>query len=216
MNSSTTKNAIEFSSKESASNPTDRKPSRLEAEAAVHTLIRWAGDDPSREGLIDTPNRVIRAYEEFFAGYASDPEEILSRSFEETAGYDGMVLLTNVNFESHCEHHMVPIIGVAHVAYIPNRRVVGISKLARIVEAFGKRLQIQERLTTQIANAVFKVLQPRGVGVIVEAQHQCMTTRGIKKPEVAMKTNCMLGCFKDDTLIRSEFMQGISHSKYRF
>ena len=216
MNSSTTNNAIELSSKESASNPTDRKPSRLEAEAAVRTLIRWAGDDPSREGLIDTPNRVIRAYEEFFAGYASDPEEILSRSFEETAGYDGMVLLTNVNFESHCEHHMVPIIGVAHVAYIPNRRVVGISKLARIVEAFGKRLQIQERLTTQIANAVFKVLQPRGVGVIVEAQHQCMTTRGVKKPEVAMKTNCMLGCFKDDTLIRSEFMQGISHSKYRF
>ena len=216
MNSSTTNNAIELSSKESASEPTDSKPSRLEAEDAVRTLIRWAGDDPSREGLIDTPNRVIRAYEEFFAGYASDPEEILSRSFEETAGYDGMVLLTNVNFESHCEHHMVPIIGVAHVAYIPNSRVVGISKLARIVEAFGKRLQIQERLTTQIANAVFKVLQPRGVGVIVEAQHQCMTTRGVKKPEVAMKTNCMLGCFKDDTLIRSEFMQGISHTKYRF
>ena len=127
-----------------------------------------------------------------------------------------MVLLTNVNFESHCEHHMVPIIGVAHVAYIPNNRVVGISKLARIVDAYGKRLQIQERLTTQIANAIFKVLQPRGVGVVVEAQHQCMTTRGIKKPEVAMKTNCMLGCFRDDNLIRSEFLQAISHSKYRF
>ena len=213
MNGSTTHKAIEFTSKQSASKPTDNKPSRLEAEAAVRTLISWAGDDPSREGLIDTPNRVIRSYEEFFAGYASDPEEILNRSFEETAGYDDMVLLKNVNFESHCEHHMVPIIGVAHVAYIPNSRVVGISKLARIVEAFGKRLQIQERLTTQIANAVFKVLQPRGVGVIVEAQHQCMTTRGVKKPEVAMKTNCMLGCFKDDALIRSEFMQGISHTK---
>ena len=216
MNDSAKHNAIRFSSEESASKPAERKPSRLEAEDAVRTLIRWAGDDPSREGLIDTPNRVIKSYGEFFSGYASDPEEILSRSFEETAGYDDMIVLTNVNFESHCEHHIVPIIGFAHVAYIPNSRVVGISKLARIVEAFAKRLQIQERLTTQIANAVFKVLQPRGVGVIVEAQHQCMTTRGVKKPEVAMKTNCMLGCFKDDTLIRSEFMQGISHTKYRF
>ena len=216
MNKSAKHNAIRSSSADSASEPAERKPSRLEAEDAVRTLIRWAGDDPSREGLIDTPNRVIRSYEEFFSGYASDPEEILSRSFEETAGYDDMILLTNVNFESHCEHHIVPIIGFAHVAYIPNSRVVGISKLARIVEAFGKRLQIQERLTTQIANAIFKVLEPRGVGVIVEAQHQCMTTRGVKKPEVAMKTNCMLGCFKDDPLIRSEFMQGINHTKYRF
>ena len=216
MNDSATHNAIEFSSEKSASEPADRKPSCLEAETAFRTLITWAGDDPDREGLIDTPNRVIKSYEEFFAGYASDPQEILSRSFEETAGYDDMVLLTNVNFESHCEHHMVPIIGVAHVAYIPNNRVVGISKLARIVDAYGKRLQIQERLTTQIANAIFKVLQPRGVGVVVEAQHQCMTTRGIKKPEVAMKTNCMLGCFRDDNLIRSEFLQALGHSKYRF
>ena len=212
MNNSARHNDIGFSSEESASKPAEKKPSRLEAEEAVRTLIRWAGDDASREGLIDTPNRVIRSYEEFFSGYASNPEEILSRSFEETAGYDDMILLTNVNFESHCEHHIVPIIGVAHVAYIPNSRVVGISKLARIVEAFGKRLQIQERLTTQIANAIFKVLEPRGVGVIVEAQHQCMTTRGVKKPEVTMKTNSMLGCFKDEASIRSEFLQRISHT----
>ena len=213
MNNSAKHNAIRFSSEESASKPAEIKPSRLEAEDAVRTLIRWAGDDPSREGLIDTPNRVIKSYEEFFSGYASDPEEILSRSFEETAGYDDMILLTNVNFESHCEHHIVPIIGFAHVAYIPNSRVVGISKLARIVEAFAKRLQIQERLTTQIANAIFKILEPRGVGVIVEAQHQCMTTRGVKKPDVTMKTNSMLGCFRDEALIRSEFLQRISHTK---
>ena len=213
MNKSAKYNAIRSSSADSASERAERKPSRLEAEDAVRTLIRWAGDDPNREGLVDTPDRVIRSYEEFFSGYASDPEEILSRSFEETGGYDDMILLTNVNFESHCEHHIVPIIGVAHVAYIPNSRVVGISKLARIVEAFGKRLQIQERLTTQIANAIFKVLEPRGVGVIVEAQHQCMTTRGVKKPEVTMKTNSMLGCFKDEASIRSEFLQRISHTK---
>jgi len=186
------------------------KPSRQEAEAAVRTLIKWAGDDPDREGLVDTPNRVIRSYEEFFAGYASDPSEILSRSFEETDGYNEMVLLKNISFESHCEHHIVPILGVAHVAYVPENRVVGISKLARIVEAFGKRLQIQERLTSQIANVIFDVLKPKGVAVVIEAQHQCMTTRGVQKAGVAMETSCMLGCFRDDAGQRSEFLHAIS------
>ncbi|MBG07058.1 MAG: GTP cyclohydrolase I FolE [Rhodospirillaceae bacterium] len=189
--------------------PQGEKPSRSEAEAAVRTLIKWAGDDPDREGLLDTPNRVIRSYEEFFAGYSSDPSEILSRSFEETDGYDEMVLLKNISFESHCEHHIVPILGVAHVAYVPESRVVGISKLARIVEAYGKRLQIQERLTSQIANVIFDVLHPKGVAVVVEAQHQCMTTRGVHKAGVAMETSCMLGCFRDDPGQRSEFLQAI-------
>ena len=187
----------------------DEKPSRSEAEEAVRTLIKWAGDDPDREGLLDTPNRVVRSYEEFFAGYAADPSEILSRSFEETDGYDEMVLLKNISFESHCEHHIVPILGIAHVAYVPETRVVGISKLARIVEAYGKRLQIQERLTSQIANVIFNVLRPKGVAVIVEAQHQCMTTRGVQKAGVTMETNCMLGCFRNDAGQRSEFLEAI-------
>ena len=185
------------------------KPSRSEAEEAVRTLIKWAGDDPDREGLLDTPNRVIRSYEEFFAGYAADPSEILSRSFEETDGYDEMVLLKNISFESHCEHHIVPILGTVHVAYVPETRVVGISKLARIVEAYGKRLQIQERLTSQIANVIFNVLRPKGVAVIVEAQHQCMTTRGVQKAGVTMETSCMLGCFRNDAGQRSEFLEAI-------
>ena len=184
----------------------DSKPSRQDAEAAVRTLMRWAGDDPSREGLLETPNRVVRAYEEFFAGYDTDPADMLSRTFEETDGYDEMVLLRNVTFESHCEHHMVPIIGVAHVAYIPEHRVVGISKLARVVEAFAKRLQIQERLTMQIANTIEAILQPIGVGVVIEAQHQCMTSRGVHKPGVSMVTSCMLGAFRDNPATRSEFL----------
>ena len=185
------------------------KPSREEVEAAVRTLLRWVGDDPDREGLLGTPDRVARAYEEFFAGYDADPIDMLSRTFEETDGYDEMVLLRDIDFQSHCEHHMVPIIGVAHVAYIPKSRVVGISKLARIVEAFAKRLQIQERFTMQIANSINDVLQPIGVGVVIEAQHQCMTTRGVNKPGVAMVTSCMLGTFRKDSATRSEFLSAV-------
>ena len=191
------------------STPSLAKPSRDEAEAAVRTLLRWAGDDPDREGLLGTPDRVARAYEEFFAGYDADPIDMLSRTFEETDGYDEMVLLRDIDFQSHCEHHMVPIIGVAHVAYIPKSRVVGISKLARIVEAFAKRLQIQERFTMQIANSINAVLQPIGVGVVIEAQHQCMTTRGVNKPGVAMVTSCMLGTFREDPATRSEFLSAV-------
>ena len=185
------------------------KPSRDQAEAAVQVLLRWAGDDPNREGLIGSPDRGVRAYEEFFAGYDADPIDMLSRTFEETDGYDEMVLLRDIDFQSHCEHHMVPIIGVAHVAYIPKNRVVGISKLARIVEAFAKRLQIQERFTMQIANSINDVLQPIGVGVVIEAQHQCMTTRGVNKPGVAMVTSCMRGAFREDPATRSEFLNAI-------
>jgi len=191
------------------STPSLAKPSRDDAEAAVRTLLRWAGDDPDREGLLGTPDRVARAYEEFFAGYDADPIDMLSRTFEETDGYDEMVLLRDIDFQSHCEHHMVPIIGVAHVAYIPKSRVVGISKLARIVEAFAKRLQIQERFTMQIANSINDVLQPIGVGVVIEAQHQCMTTRGVNKPGVAMVTSCMLGTFREDPATRSEFLSAV-------
>ncbi|HVI49942.1 MAG TPA: GTP cyclohydrolase I FolE [Candidatus Sulfotelmatobacter sp.] len=182
------------------------KPSRQEAEEAVRTLLRWAGDDPTREGLVDTPSRVVRAYEEFFAGYHEDPEEILRRTFEETDGYDEMVLLRDIRLESHCEHHVVPIIGKAHVAYLPDRRVVGISKLARVVEIYARRLQIQEKLTAQIANCIQEVLHPRGVAVVIEAAHQCMTTRGVRKPGVTMVTSRMLGAFRDDPSTRREFM----------
>ncbi len=182
------------------------KPSRAEAEEAVRTLIRWAGDDPTREGLLETPNRVVRAYEEFFAGYGEDPEEILLRTFEETEGYDEMVVLRDIRLESHCEHHMVPIIGKAHVAYLPGNRVIGISKLARVVETYARRLQIQEKLTAQIANAIQDVLQPRGVAVVIEAAHQCMTTRGVRKPGVTMVTSRMLGAFRTDPATRREFM----------
>ena len=182
------------------------KPTRAEAEEAVRTLLRWAGDDPEREGLLGTPDRVVRSYEEFFAGYAEDPIEILARTFEETDGYDEMVVLRDIRFESHCEHHMVPIIGKAHVAYLPKRRVVGISKLARVVEVYAKRLQIQEKMTAQIANTIDEVLQPLGVAVVVEAQHQCMTTRGVHKPGVSMVTSRMLGTFRDDPTTRREFL----------
>jgi len=186
------------------------RPTREEAEAAVRTLLLWAGDDPDREGLVDTPARVVRAYEEFFSGYETDPVEMLARTFEETDGYDEMVLLRDIRLESHCEHHMVPIIGRAHVAYLPHRRVVGISKLARVVEAYAKRLQIQEKLTAQIANTINDVLQPKGVAVVIEAAHQCMTTRGIHKPGVSMVTSRMLGAFRDDPATRREFLAMIS------
>ena len=184
---------------------TDR-PTREEAEEAIRTLLRWAGDDPSREGLVDTPARVARAYEEFFEGYAIDPIALLERTFEETDGYDEIVLLRDIRLESHCEHHMVPIIGRAHVAYLPHRRVVGISKLARVVEAYSRRLQIQEKLTAQIANTIQQVLEPRGVAVVIEAAHQCMTTRGVHKPGVTMVTSRMLGAFRDDPTTRREVL----------
>ncbi len=182
------------------------RPSRAEAEAAVRTLLRWAGDDPTREGLRDTPSRVVRAYEEFFSGYHVDPVALLERTFEETEGYDEIVLLRDIRLESHCEHHMAPIIGRAHVAYLPHRRVVGISKLARVVDAYAKRLQIQEKLTAQIANTIQEVLQPRGVAVMVEATHQCMTTRGIHKPGSTMVTSRLLGAFRDDPTTRRELL----------
>lgn len=201
-------NAIQPASGERSKDLVDNvvRPSREEAEAAVRTLLRWAGDDPDREGLLDTPKRVAKAYEEFFAGYGEDPTALLARTFSETEGYDEMVLLRGISFESHCEHHMVPIIGTAHVAYLPNQRVVGISKLARVVEIFAKRLQIQEKMTAQIADAIQDALDPRGVAVVVSAQHQCMTTRGVKKHGVDMVTSRMLGAFKDDRGLRSEFM----------
>ena len=189
---------------------TDR-PTREETEAAIRTLLRWAGDDPSREGLIDTPARVARAYEEFFAGYEIDPVALLERTFEETDGYDEIVLLRDIRLESHCEHHMVPIIGRAHVAYLPHRRVVGISKLARVVDAYAHRLQIQEKLTAQIANTIQQVLEPRGVAVVIEAAHQCMTTRGVHKPGVTMVTSRMLGAFRDDASTRRELLAMIGN-----
>jgi GTP cyclohydrolase I len=196
-----------FSPAEPLSKPTRAgRPSRQEAEEAVRTLLRWAGDDPTREGLLDTPSRVVRSYEEFFAGYQSDPKTILERTFEETDGYDEIVLLRDIRVESYCEHHMVPIVGRAHVAYLPHHRVVGISKLARLVEAFGKRLQIQEKLTAQIANTIAEVLQPRGVAVIIEASHQCMTTRGVHMPGVGLVTSRMLGAFRDDPATRRELL----------
>jgi GTP cyclohydrolase IA len=182
------------------------RPSRAEAEEAVRTLLRWAGDDPSREGLMDTPGRVVRAYEEFFAGYQTDPVALLERTFAETDGYDEIVLLRDIRLESHCEHHMAPIIGRAHVAYLPHRRVVGISKLARVVEAYAKRFQIQEKLTAQIANTIQDVLQPRGVAVVIEAAHDCMSTRGIHKPGATMVTSRMLGAFRDDPSTRRELL----------
>ena len=182
------------------------RPTRGEAEDAVRTLIRWAGDDPAREGLLGTPDRVARAYEEFFAGYESDPVDILRRTFEEIAGYDEMVVLKDIRFESHCEHHMLPIVGKAHIAYLPDRRVVGISKLARIVDAYARRLQIQEKMTAEIANAIDQVLQPKGVAVIIDAAHQCMTTRGVHTPGVSMVTSRMLGAFRDNPSTRREFL----------
>ena len=182
------------------------KPSQAEAEAAVRTLLRWAGDDPAREGLRDTPARVARSYRELFAGYDTDPVGLLERTFEEVDGYDEIILLRDIRLESYCEHHMVPIIGVAHVAYLPSQRVVGISKLARVVDAFSKRLQIQERLTAQIADTINNVLQPKGTAVMIEANHQCMTTRGVHKPGVAMVTSRMHGAFRTNPETRREVL----------
>jgi GTP cyclohydrolase IA len=187
------------------------KPSRAEAEAAVRTLLRWAGDDPDREGLKATPNRVVRSYEEFFSGYDQDPEEILNRTFEEIAGYDDMVVLRGIRFESYCEHHMVPIIGIAHIGYLPNNRVVGISKLARVLEIFSKRLQIQEKMTAEIANTIDRALKPQGVAVVIEGEHQCMTTRGVHRPGVNMVTSQMMGVFRDNEATRKEFLSIIGH-----
>lgn len=187
------------------------RPSREEAEAAVRTLIGWAGDDPDREGLRETPARVARSYEEFFNGYAQDPLDLLARTFEETDGYDEMVVLRDIRFESHCEHHIAPILGKVHVAYLPDRRVVGISKLARVIDSYARRLQIQEKLTAQIANTMQEVLEPQGVAVVIEAVHQCMTTRGVNKPGVSMVTSRMLGQFRDDGSTRREFLAMIGN-----
>jgi GTP cyclohydrolase IA len=195
-----------------AKNGTARRPSRADAEAAVRTLIEWAGDDPGREGLKGTPGRVTRAFEEYFAGYDTNPVELLQRTFEETDGYDEMVVLRDIRFESHCEHHIAPIIGKAHVAYLPQKRVVGISKLARLVEVYAKRLQIQEKMTAQIANTLDEVLQPKGVAVVIEAAHQCMTTRGVHKAGVAMVTSRMLGAFRTDASTRREFLSIIGQT----
>lgn len=182
------------------------KVTQADAEEAVRTLIRWAGDDPEREGLLGTPDRVARAYREFFRGYATDPVSILKRTFEETDGYDEMIVLRDMRFESHCEHHMAPIIGRAHIAYLPRNRVVGISKLARVLEIFSKRLQIQEKMTAQIANTIDRVLNPHGVAVVIEGEHQCMTTRGVHRPGVNMVTSQMIGIFRDNEATRKEFL----------
>jgi GTP cyclohydrolase I len=186
-----------------------KRPSRKEAEQAVTTLLLWAGEDPSREGLIDTPKRVALAYEDWFGGYKDDPVRFLKRTFEEVDGYDEMIVLRDITFESHCEHHMAPIIGKAHVGYLPNNKVVGISKLARVVEAFARRFQVQEKMTAQIANCIQDVLKPKGVGVVIDASHQCMTTRGIHKSDVSMVTSQMLGTFRKDARTRDEFLRMI-------
>jgi len=186
-----------------------RKPSRKQAEEAISTLLLWAGEDPRREGLIDTPKRVATAYEDWFSGYKADPVSFLERTFKEVDGYDEMIVLRDITFESHCEHHMAPIIGRAHVGYLPNKKVVGISKLARVVEAFARRFQVQEKMTAQIANCIEDVLKPKGVGVVIEAVHQCMTTRGIHKSNVSMVTSQMVGCFRKDARTRAEFLQMI-------
>ncbi len=189
------------------------QPTREEAERAVRTLIRWAGDDPEREGLHDTPARVARAFKEWFSGYEEDPYLYLKATFEETDGYDEMVVLRDIRFESHCEHHLAPIIGKVHIAYLPRRRVVGISKLARLIEVYSRRLQIQEKLTAQIANTINEVLEPLGVAVVIEATHQCMTTRGVHKPGVSMVTSRMLGSFRSDATTRREFLSMLGNPR---
>mgnify|MGYP001396851005 FL=1 len=194
----------------------DIRPSQQEAMDAVKTLIRWAGDNPQREGLKETPSRVVRSYKDFFSGYDLDPREILSKKFKEVDGYDEIIILKDIRLESHCEHHMVPFVGTAHVGYLPKNKVVGLSKLARLVEVFAKRLQIQEKLTAQIANAVDEVLQPKGVGVIIEASHLCVATRGIRKPESRMVTSRMLGSFRTDEGTRKEFLDLVGYNKSKF
>jgi GTP cyclohydrolase I len=188
------------------------KPSREEAMQAVKTLIEWAGDDPTREGLVETPKRVVAAYEEFFEGYTQDPEDILRKTFEEVEGYDEMVIVKDIRLESHCEHHIVPILGTAHIGYIPNKRVVGISKLARIVDVFGKRLQTKETMTSQIATTIENVLNPKGVAVVIDAGHQCMSTRGVHKTESSTVTSSMKGVFKENQVTRNEFLSFINLS----
>mgnify|MGYP001793285894 CR=1 FL=1 len=195
--------------------PDIERPSEDEARAAVRTLLRWAGDDPDREGLLDTPDRVIRAYGEWFAGYDQDPVDMLHRTFEEVDGYDEMVVLRDIRFESYCEHHMAPIIGKAHVGYIPTDRVVGISKLARLVNVFAKRLQVQEKMTSQIANVLMEVLRPRGVAVVMEGEHHCMSTRGVHRHGVSMVTSTMLGNFREDHRTRKEFMDIVGNPTNR-
>ncbi|HEY2446626.1 MAG TPA: GTP cyclohydrolase I FolE [Rhizomicrobium sp.] len=192
------------------------RPSRSEAEQAIRTLLSWAGDDPTREGLRDTPERVARAFEDWFAGYGVDPEEYLARTFEEVEGYDDMVVLRDIRFESHCEHHLAPIIGRVHVGYLPTNKVVGISKLARVVEAYAKRLQVQEKMNAQIARCIEKVLEPKGVAVVIQAEHQCMTTRGVHKPGVSMVTSTMLGDFRKNPLTRREFLSVIGNPASTF
>ena len=188
--------------------PTDApvRPSQAEAEAAVEVLLRWAGDDPTREGLVGTPGRVARAWQEFCVGYSEDPAEMLNRTFEEVSGYDDMVMLRNIRMESHCEHHLVPILGTAHIAYMPNQRVVGISKLARVLDSFARRLQTQETMTAQVAECIQTALQPQGVAILIDAQHQCMTTRGVRKPDVSMVTTRFTGVFADNTDLRNRFL----------
>ncbi len=190
-----------------------RRPSRAQAEEAVRTLLLWAGEDTRREGLLDTPKRVASAYEDWFSGYKDDPVDFLKRTFEEVEGYDEMIVLRDIEFESHCEHHMAPIIGKAHVGYLPENKVVGISKLARVVEAFARRFQVQEKMTAQIANCINDVLAPRGVAVVVEAAHQCMTTRGIHKTSVSMVTSQMLGAFRNNAKTRAEFLRMIDNGR---
>ena len=190
----------------------NKKPTREEAEAAVRTMLAWTGDNPDREGLVETPKRVVRAYEQFFAGYEMDPKEVLSKVFEEVEGYAEMVIVKDIRVESHCEHHIVPILGKAHVGYLPNKRIVGISKLARVVDIFGKRLQTQEVMTAQIANVINEVLEPKGVAVVMNAKHQCMTTRGVHKPESSTITSTMLGAFRENPDTRAEFMNLITTS----
>ena len=188
----------------------NKKPSRIEAEAAVRTLLAWAGEDAKREGLKDTPKRVVKAYEDWFSGYNEDPKEVLKKTFSELDGYDEIIMLRDIRIESHCEHHIAPFIGSAHVAYLPKKRVVGISKIARITKIFSKRMQVQEKLTAQIANCIQEVLKPRGVAVVVEAQHQCMTTRGINAPGISMVTSQLLGKFRTDASTRREFYSMIN------
>ena len=192
------------------------RPSREEAERAVETLLLWSGEDPQREGLLETPGRVVRAYEEFYDGYNRDPVSYLQRTFEEIEGYDEMVVLKDIRFESHCEHHMLPIIGRAHVGYLPNKRVVGISKLARVVDAYARRLQVQEKMTVQIAKCIQEVLDPKGVAVMIEASHQCMTTRGVHKPGVTMVTSQMLGALREDPKTRREFLAAVGNPSSSF
>ena len=195
--------------------PAIARPTREQAEEAVRTLLRWAGDDPAREGLVGTPDRVVRSYEEFFSGYDDDPVAYLERTFEEVEGYDEMIVLRDIRFESHCEHHLAPIIGRAHIAYLPNKRVVGISKLARVLDTYAKRLQIQEKMTAQIANTIDQVLQPKGVAVVIDASHQCMTTRGVHKPGVSMVTSRMLGEFRENATTRRELLSILGNPNNR-